>query len=109
MSIEEAIELLEKSIREGHRIIDEHSLLTDERGYKEFEDAIKAREAILAFLKTHPEIQQNEPLTFEEVKNMIWHPVYYAECKQWVLANWITLEAIKGGAKFYRRPPKEET
>lgn len=109
MSVEKAIEWLERYIREGHRMIDEHSLLTDENGYKEFEEGIKAQEAILVLLKTHPEIQPNDSLTVEEAKLMVGEPAYYAETKKWMLIDFIAITAIDGGAKLYRRPPKEET
>lgn len=125
MSIEEAVELLERSIREGHRMIDEHSLLTDEHGYKEFEDGIKANEAILALLKTHPDNQPNEPLTLEELGRMVgkwvWVEYYgngphyegwaYINDEIWCiyLGQYVPMNLGDRCIKFFRRPPKEET
>lgn len=60
MSIEEIIADLEKQHMEAQRMIDEHSLLTDEHGYKELEDGIQKGKEIIALLKTHPAAQTKE-------------------------------------------------
>lgn len=99
-------------------------------------DAEALREAI-ALLKTHPDAQQNEPLTLEELRGMDGQPVYVKVIDHTVFANkkddfdgwgmcrssWVRIwdrkradivhvdyefEAYGGEWMAYRRPPKEE-
>lgn len=92
-----------------------------------------AREAI-AFLKTHPEAQPNEPLTLEELRMMGGKPVWCEELQCWGIVKYETVGAWKNkpflagvwqnpdfetavsfeydiksrGLTLYHRPPKED-
>lgn len=121
MSIEEIIEKLEEMAEDR-----EDKILPGCLGYDEIEPL---REAI-ALLRTHPEAQPDEPLTMEELREMVGRPVWTvtkgisdpgrwelvidAECED-------RLEMVDGQDGFYeidtdsygktwlayRRPPKE--
>lgn len=110
MSVEDAIIWLEKAIQEFERMIDEHSLLTDEEGYKELREGNKMRKFILGLLKNHPDNQPNEPLTADELKKMVGQLVYYPDAEEWKVVDKFAIQAVFcDGAKLYRRPPKEES
>lgn len=128
MSIEEIITELEKEAEEWGNMAESGCARTDLRKlWKEKADVLLAA---IDLLKTNPEAQPNEPLTLEELRGMDGQPVwldrgpgYGGHCvlvQVWakstniiylIQANGSVLHLeveIDNGAKFYRRPPKED-
>lgn len=74
----------------------------------------------IAMLKTHQEAQPNEPLTFDELREMDGQPVWDTRLQVWGLVDLgmaivvskkgdIELNIAAAEGRLYRRPPKEET
>lgn len=122
MSIEEHIKKLEEIVV----MIDGLRSAYPETGKSGMADVL--REAI-ALLRTHPDAQPNDPLTLEELREMDGRPVWverpgygahWAMVQVWAKSTNIIYLIYKNGAvlhpqveiacgaKFYRRPPKDE-
>lgn len=126
MSIEKAIEFLEREVREYKRMIDDRSLcLAGESAYEECQSRIDFDYEIIALLRTHPDAQPNEPLTETELRCMVgdwvWVTVkcyHYYTTSGWAVICTGTqidfmgqmLDISDCGVKFTacRRPPKED-
>lgn len=110
MSIEEIIKRFEDDPEFGwpHRM--------EEMGYDR--DAQALRVAI-ALLRTHPDNQPNDPLTFEELKKMDGQPVWLNTLCEWFFVDASREPILLWGVRatcystvgllgeLYRRPPKE--
>lgn len=122
MSVGKVIETLETEIREYKRMIDERTLcLAGESAYGECQSRIDFAREIIALLRTHPDAQPNEPLTFEELKKMDGKPVWLNTLCEWFFVDASCEPILLWGVRatcystvgllgeLYRRPPKEET
>ena len=117
MSIEEIIEELQN-----------HASWLEMIGGRDAQKELKAVNAAIALLRTHPEAQTNEPLTLEELRKMDGQPVWVKApgvsndiSGRWVIVEGVDLEDrtiyTRGdfschdyGAVWlaYLRPPKED-
>lgn len=66
-----------------------------------------ALQQAIAFLKTHPEAQPNEPLTLEELREMEGHPVWISPVKEngKVLARWMLVSGYNPKKDIYLFTP----
>lgn len=110
MSIDEIIEGLEKLAKNYEVCANEPSLAQFSIVYL---NTVSLLQAAIEKMKASPDNQPNEPnepLTADELQEMIGQPVYYPDTEEWKIVDKFAIQAVYcDGARLYRRPPKEES
>lgn len=97
--------ILESAESEAQKKIDPNRVL-----WMVVNDRIAALKEAISLLKAHQDNQPNEPLTADELQEMIGQPVYCADIEEWKIVDKFAIRAVScDGASLYRRKPKEET